>query len=97
MRTSTAFLLLAAVPVLGQVVSYEAMSFPEQNGWKRSQRLHWPDRWLDSGWFVLNPGIWHPAPPRQGEDDSYGRSLADFACSYKLYSVLTRKEHLKCQ
>ncbi len=37
-----ALVSLLAVPVLGQLVSYEAKSFPEQNGWKRNQRLHGP-------------------------------------------------------
>ena len=84
-RMGISFVLVLAVPALGQVVSYEAKSFPEQNGWKRIERSYWPDRWLDSGWFVLNPKIWHPDPPRQGEDDFYRRELDEFAGSESLF------------
>ncbi len=63
-----------------QVVSYEATStFPEEDGWVRSPRLHLPDRWVEDGWFVEQAELFDPAPPVIPEDDFYRRGFADFA------------------
>lgn len=74
-------MMVLAGPVLANVISYEGTSFPEQEGWVRSDRPHLADRWLDDGWFVQYAEIVDPGPPELPEDDFYRWSLGDLAAA----------------
>ena len=74
---SSSTLLFSAVLALADVVSYEAASFPEEEGWQRSTFCT-PDRWIEDG--RLNQHV-EPAEcfePPSGDRDSYTRSIVEF-------------------
>jgi hypothetical protein len=60
------------------VVTYEGISFPEEDGWQREGTFD-TDRWIENGWFWQAPelGVWAPGP--FGEADFHRRSIAEFA------------------
>ncbi len=73
-----ASVVVLAVPVLAEVVSYEATAFPETQGWDRSTFCT-PTRWLDGGYLFQQldaPGECGPGPG--GDRDTYSRSLSEF-------------------
>ncbi len=87
-RATIAILLVAAVPALAQVVSYEAISlFPEQtdDGWVRLDTLYPGDRWFDGGFFVQYAEVVAPGPPELPEQDHYRRELDDMAGSLSFF------------
>ncbi len=81
-RALVVSLLLAGVPALAEVVSYEATSsFPEEgNGWDRSTFCA-PERTIDDGLMrqVVEPG--ECAAPPSGDRDSYTRAIGAFTGS----------------
>lgn len=54
-------------------IVYLPTSFPEEQGWIRSNTLpeHLADRWLEHAWFVQHAEIVVPEPPHIGEQDFY--------------------------
>jgi len=69
--------LMTAASAAGGVVSWEATSYPETQGWERDIFCT-PERWLDpAGWYFqeVAPGCGDPPP---GDRESFSRSLADF-------------------
>ena len=72
-------LFLSAVPALGQVVSYEATSFPDDSTppWER-ELLCTPQRVIDDGIFVVAVNVGECFDPPGGEWDFYQRDLDDF-------------------
>ena len=78
-RNSLIAFLLAAAPVLADVISYEASSaFPEEMAWDRSLFCT-PVRVLQDGWFLqeVEPRDCFP-PPEGGDQDNYTRLIAEF-------------------
>lgn len=67
--------IILVFPASAQVVTYEADAFPDDLGWKRSNRPYLPERWLDSGWFIQQTEMRDQGP----EDDIYRRSIAEVA------------------
>jgi hypothetical protein len=78
MRLSLVLLALGTVAI-AEVVTYEATSFPEDQGWERRDVLFPADRWIEDGWFFQHAEIVDPGPPQEVEQDLYDRSLAPFA------------------
>jgi len=69
-------MLFAAQVSSAGMVAFEGDSFPEDEGWIRSDRLYLADRYLADGWLVQTPlalegNNW-------GQDDFYAYSLAPF-------------------
>ncbi len=71
--------LVAGAHVCGQVVSYEATSYPDDENWERRDTLFTADRWLHSSWFVQYAEIVDPGPPQLAEEDYYDYSLAVYS------------------
>ncbi len=80
-RSTATLVLVFAVTACADVISYECTSFPENEGWERSDRLFLADRWIDSGLLVQYAEIVDAGPPEVPEDDFYFRSLGQFAGS----------------
>lgn len=80
-RSVILVVLLPVVPALAQVVSYEADSFPEEEGWDPWPANYPADRWLQDGLLVQYAEIADPGPPELPEQDTYFYSLAEFAGS----------------
>ena len=72
------FALAAVVTVRGDVVTFEAVDFPEieDDSWTRLPFCT-PVRWVQDG-FLLQEVDFDCNPPPHGDQDSYSRSLADF-------------------
>ncbi|MEE9297212.1 MAG: IPTL-CTERM sorting domain-containing protein [Phycisphaerae bacterium] len=70
--------LVAADLGFGQIVSYDATSFPEDTGddWTRLDFINLADRWLEDGWLIPAP-IVLPCPPQCTTQDFYRRELED--------------------
>jgi len=70
--------LALAVPVLGQVVSYNALSVPEndQNPWVHDAGFYPGDYWVSGGWLYQHC---ETATPQQWEQDYFDRSLPEMA------------------
>ena len=71
--------LAYAVPgtALGQVLTYEATNFPEQEGWQRTTFCT-PERSLQDGWLHQAFQVGECGPPPGGDRDTYTRSIRDF-------------------
>ncbi len=82
-KHSILLVVALAGSVLGQVVSYEGLAFPEDEGeWVRRDLPFLADRWLmqdDEGvsWLVQHADVVDQGPPQEGEWDLYDHSLAD--------------------
>jgi hypothetical protein len=75
----TLVFVVPAVLARAQVVSYEATSFPEEEGWTRDTFCD-PERWIDDGWLFqhVEPPDGPCGDPPHGDRDSYSRSISDF-------------------
>ncbi len=73
------FVLMAAVSARGQVVSYEAISFPDEAAppWVRIDFCT-PTRSLVNGVLVIDVEIGECGPPPGGDSDAYRRELDEF-------------------
>lgn len=73
---ATLVLVFTAVPALGQVVSYEATSFPDDTvpPWVR-ETFCTPERSLVNGVLVIDVEIGECGPPPGGDSDTYRREL----------------------
>lgn len=71
-------LFIAVETVIGDVVTYEGTSFPEEadKSWEYTPSCD-PERWIEDGWLFQNVGVGCGGPP-EGDKDRYIRSLADF-------------------
>jgi len=83
-RRRVTFAVGIAAALLGQIalggtVSFEGNSYPEDEGWVRSDRLYRSDRHLSDGWFVQTPRIVETNGFDHGQDDFYVHALASFA------------------
>jgi hypothetical protein len=90
--------LVPAVLARGEVVSYEATSFPEEEGWEIVALYCDPDLWIDDGWFFQHVDSCEGVPPPGGQQESLARSLSDFVGSqaffieWRLYADGDRSE-----
>ena len=75
---SLAIILALAANAGAQVVSYEAISFPEDVGWERDTFCN-PERSLVDGWLVQHVETGECGGPPGGDRDSYTRSITGFA------------------
>jgi hypothetical protein len=74
------FVLVLAVPSLGQTISYEASSlFPERDGWTHIIQPYQADRWLDNGCLVQVAELVSHGKVVEGEDDPYYREFPEQA------------------
>ncbi len=90
-RCTLIVVLNLAVPVCGQMISYEGNSFPEETGWERRPRSNQPERWLNEGWLQFRCAVIDPEIC-VGEDDFYRWDLDDFAGAQRFmleWSVIT--------
>ena len=82
LRTAAVILLLVVVlhPTLvsAQVVSYEATSLPEDDGWQIFQLYCDPTVWTEDGWLFHDVQMCEGVEPPEGQVAAYRRSLADF-------------------
>ena len=74
---SSSTLLFSAVLALADVVSYEAASFPDEEGWQRSTFCT-PDRWIEDGRLHQHVEPAECFEPPSGDRDSYTRSIVEF-------------------
>ncbi len=76
---ATLVLVFTAVPALGQVVSYEATSFPDDTvpPWER-ETFCTPERSLVNGVLIIDVEIGECGPPPGGDSDVYQRELDEF-------------------
>lgn len=78
MRLLPLMMLIVAAPLPGQVVSYEATSFPEMgSGWTRSTFCT-PERSLRDGWLHQVVGLGCVPPPDGSDQDVYTRWIPEF-------------------
>ena len=77
LRMAAVVTLLAGAPALSQVVTYEASSFPEEQGWTRSTFCT-PERSLTDGVFHQHVEPPECADPPSGDRDSYTRLIPEF-------------------
>ncbi len=64
--------------VFADVVSYEASTFPDEDGWTLLQNYCEPELWVEAGWFHQHVEMCPGDPPPGGQSSVYRRSLADF-------------------
>jgi hypothetical protein len=76
--TRYALVLLAlGTAAVADVVSYEATSFPDEDGWTRSTYCT-PERWIQDGLLYQHVEPGECSDPPSGDRDSYARSIAEF-------------------
>ena len=82
LRPSGVIVLLVVMlcPTLGpaQVVSYEATSLPEDDGWEIFQLFCDPTIWTEDGWLFHDVQMCEDSDPPEGQVAAYHRSLAEF-------------------
>jgi hypothetical protein len=61
-----------------QVVSYEATSFPDDDGWDRVEPYCTPERELNSGLLVIDCDLGCFPPPSGGDRDIYTRCIDEY-------------------
>jgi hypothetical protein len=74
----TLVLVVPAVLARAEVVSYEATSFPQEEGWQIAVLYCDPDLWIDDGWFFQHVDSCDGVPPPGGQQESFTRSVSDF-------------------
>ncbi|MCH8852298.1 MAG: hypothetical protein IID41_06545 [Planctomycetes bacterium] len=80
-RSAVLWLLVVVLhPTLvsAQVVSYEAASLPEDDGWEIFQLYCDPTVWTEDGWLFHDVQMCEDADPPEGQVAAYDRSVADF-------------------
>ena len=70
--------LLRPTLVSAQVVSFEASSLPERDGWQIFQLFCDPTVWTETGWLYHDVQMCEDSDPPEGQVAAYERSLADF-------------------
>ena len=76
-KVSSLLLLAVVVPALGDVVSWEGDSFPQEESWARSSFCT-PCSWIDQGWLRQAFEVGECGPPPGGDRETYRRSIEVF-------------------
>ncbi len=86
-RTSTiaTMVTLTAVPLLADVFSWEADSFPIDAGWDQVSQFCDPETWLEDGWYIQDVDMDACPDETEGAADAYRRDLTEFLATPQYY------------
>ncbi len=77
---------LTAVPLLADVFSWEADSFPVDGGWELLQQFCEPETWLEDGWYIQDVDRDACPDENEGASDVYRRYLTEFLGAAQYYA-----------
>jgi hypothetical protein len=77
-KLTLVMIALSAVPLRGQVFSWEANSFPNDAGWEQVSQFCEPETWIEDGWYVQDVDMDACPDETEGAADSYRRYLLEF-------------------